>query len=425
MSIRCPLAISVLVGTLALASTASAAGLNDYRCRPSAVHPYPVVLAHGRGGRASDMVDIIQTLTATGHCVFGEDYGRINGQGGTGMAHLNQSGGEFGAVVQRVLQATGAPKVNVVGYSEGGMVIDNFLLAKGGADKVHRSVTFAGGHHPYAHIGLAEAPEIGVKLIDGIMFLPNTLQALRDLLPPFTSGIKASDISAAALGLASTVGAKLSPGDAEVAKSQFADDLFDTQYWLGLHGGLSEPKGSFVVVGQTVHSLPTKDSAPNVCYLNMVSPGDFLVGASAGWLDPAPNVVNKMLFSSTDHVQVLGDKTALAWMLVSLQAPCTPAPAPGKPANGGGEEIYTESPDAGAPPPPPAEVGVTAPDGGKDLGPTDDVDEASPEPGIPSSGCGCRTASPVTSTGGGLFALGLVGLAFGRRRRSAPRGPTA
>lgn len=364
------------------------------------------------------MVDIINTLTATGHCVFGEEYGRIAGRGGTGMAHLNQSGGEFGAVVQRVLDATGAQQVDVVGYSEGGMVIDNFILAKGGAAKVHRSVTFAGGHHPYAHVGLSEAPEVGIKLIDGIMFLPNALQALKNLLPPFTSGIKASDISAAALGLASSVGAKLSPGDQEVATSDFANDLFDASYWTALHGGLSEPNGSFMVVGQTVHTLPTKDAAPNVCYLNMVSPGDFLVGASAGWLTPGSNVVNKMLFSSTDHVQVLGDKTALAWMVVSLALPCTPAADPGQPANGGGDDAYTENPNTEPSAPTSVDGGVTPTEGsgGDHARPQADGAAAADDAEVASSGCGCHTTSPAGSRAGVLAGLVLAGVASRRRR---------
>ncbi|HOT12088.1 MAG TPA: hypothetical protein PK710_20090, partial [Polyangiaceae bacterium] len=288
---------------------------------PSALRPYPVGLAHGRSGSPGQMKDIINALQFAGHCVFGEEYGKINGKGQTGMAHLNQSGAEFAAVVDKVLKKTGAKKVNVVGYSEGGMVIDNYILAKGGASKVNRMVGFAPGHHPYAHLGLS-------TIIDGIVFCPNTMEAVHNLLPPFTSNIKSQDIVAAALGLASFVGQHLSPADQEIVESDFAADLFDANYWISLHGGLSEPPGHFLMVGQSERSLPTNDSAPEVCYTNLISPLDMMVGASAGFLDEGPNVSNIVLPSTTDHVTVIEDKVGIATMLLAFETPCNPTPKP-------------------------------------------------------------------------------------------------
>jgi hypothetical protein len=76
-------------------------------------------------------------------------------------------------------------------------------------------------------------------VIDANLFLPNTVLAVQKLLPPFTSNIQVEDIAAAALGLASAVGANLPEGDRELVESGFVSDLFNPQYWAEIHGGLS------------------------------------------------------------------------------------------------------------------------------------------------------------------------------------------
>ena len=397
-------AVLLTTGGVFVPSLSRAAGLNDYSCRATAARPYPVVLAHGRSGHATDMVAITDALVRAGYCVFGEDYGRVGGVGQTGMDHLAVSGAQFGGVVDRVLGATGAKRVSAVGYSEGMGVIANYLLARGGSAKVHRVVSFGGLHHPYAHVGLA-------NVIDGTLFLPNTILAVQKSLPPFTSNVKAKDIAAAALGLASTVGANLSPADREVVESNFVSDLFDPQYWTALHGGLSEAPGNFVAVGTGAHSLPTKDAAPTVCYTNIVSIADPITGVSAGFQDPAPNVDNFTLISTADHGGIISDPGAIAKMLGGLNAPCAVAPV----AGGDAGSVPEEPSGPGAP---------TGRDGGVGGAPGATGLEVNPEDPFAvtpqNEGCGCRTVSAPTGAASPIAAFGILlgGLAFHRRRAS-------
>jgi uncharacterized protein (TIGR03382 family) len=321
--------------------------------------------------------------------VFGEDYGVAQPGGQPGMAHLVVGAQQFKSVVQKVLAATGAPKVDVVGYSEGTGVIANFILQQGGDAMVHRAVSFAGLHHPYALVGLA-------NVIDGTLFLPNIIQAVQNALPPFTSNIQLKTIAAAALGLAPGA---LSPGDQELVQSDFVSDMFDPAYWKALHGGLSEAPGVFASVSASVRSLPTKDAAPGVCYTNIVSIGDFMAGASAGFQDAAPNVENFVLISVADHVGIISDPGALAKMLAGLAAPCNPAAG----GNTAGSTTHGQG-DA-------LEDG----DEGNSSIPSDpDADQANAAPGEVMLG-GCSTAPGPASSPVLLF-LGLWLLALVARR---------
>jgi hypothetical protein len=378
------LAASALL--FAFAPRARAAGLNDYACRPSAAKPYPVVLAHGRSGHATDLVAITNALDAAGFCVFGEDYGQVTPTGQTGMDHLAVSAGEYEIVVDKVLAATGASKVDAVGYSEGMGVVGNFILARGGASRVHRVVSFGGLEHPYAHVGLA-------GVVDGVLFLPNTIKAVQASAPPFTSNVSAHDIVAAALGLAGTVGAKLSPADEEVVESAFVSDLFDPAYWTKLHGALSEAPGAFVAVNPNGHAIKTHDAAPSVCYTNIVSTADAITGQSAGYQDEAPNVENFLLVSNADHGGIISDPVAVGKMVAAFESPCAASESDAG-ASSGGRGATPDSgvlPDAGsggATGDPPASGGGGGGGTNDNGGAATSGDASAATP----SGCACRSA---------------------------------
>lgn len=104
------------------ASAATSSGFDDWTCKPSAAHPDPLVLLHGLGGNGPGNYSYLGPfLAAKGYCAFTLTYGQATPAipvGGT--VPIAQSSVQIEAFVQRVRQATGAAKVDVVGHSEGG-----------------------------------------------------------------------------------------------------------------------------------------------------------------------------------------------------------------------------------------------------------------------------------------------------------------
>jgi uncharacterized protein (TIGR03382 family) len=301
------------LGLMLAASSAQAGSVNDPACVPSAAHPYPVVLVHGRSGHFTDMSAISNALLGEGYCVFGEDYGLWHGQ--TGLDHLTVSGGQLAAFVQHVLDMTGAKQVDAIGYSEGTGVIQDFVLGKNGAPLVHRVVSFGGLQHPYAHVG---AP----GFVDNDLYLPNLLVTARKVDPNIT----AQAVITNAINLYAGVGGQLADIDREVAESPFASDLFDPAYWHQLQGGLSEPDGVYIRLATAGHGLPTRDRGAGVCYTNIVSVADPITGQSAGFQDPAYRVENFVLFENADHAAIISNAAAITRMRTALATPCGASP---------------------------------------------------------------------------------------------------
>lgn len=141
--------LAVAAGSSANAASAvnlSPPGANDFGCRPSTAHPYPVVLVPGTfESMAKNWATLSPDLKNQGYCVFALDYGVSNGVPASGP--VTASAGELATFVDRVLAASKAKQVDLVGHSQGGMMPRFYLGFLGGATKVHQLVGIAPSNH--------------------------------------------------------------------------------------------------------------------------------------------------------------------------------------------------------------------------------------------------------------------------------------
>ncbi|NEW77130.1 esterase/lipase family protein [Streptomyces rhizosphaericus] len=140
------------------ASDAVSSGWNNYSCKPSAQHPRPVVLVHGTFGNSVDnWLGFAPYLVQRGYCVFSLDYGQLPLVPlFHGLGPIDQSAKQLSAYVDRVLAATGAAKVDMVGHSQGGMMPRYYLKFLGGAPKVNALVGIAPTNHGTTLSGLTK-----------------------------------------------------------------------------------------------------------------------------------------------------------------------------------------------------------------------------------------------------------------------------
>lgn len=124
-------------------------GGNDWSCRPTEQHPRPVVLVHGTAGNKSTNWQTYSPLLANhGYCVFALTYGvlpdalPIQDQLG-GLAAMEGSAQQLKEFVDRVLDATGAEQVDIVGHSEGTVVPQYYVKFLGGAPYVKNYISLA------------------------------------------------------------------------------------------------------------------------------------------------------------------------------------------------------------------------------------------------------------------------------------------
>jgi hypothetical protein len=144
-------------------------GSNNWNCKPSDEHPEPVVLAHGLGANQSDnWAYIAPRLAERGYCVFSLTYGRnplapppLSQVGG--LQPMEQSARQLAAFVDRVRDATGADKVDILGHSEGSLMPDYYVKFLGGDRYVEKYIGMTPLWHGTQTLGLAELNHLAVQ----------------------------------------------------------------------------------------------------------------------------------------------------------------------------------------------------------------------------------------------------------------------
>lgn len=119
------------------------AGVNDPNCTSGY---RPVVLLHGTFSTVrSNFTAMASALQASGRCVYGIDYGF------GGLRPVRESAESVTTFIDDVLDATGAEQVDVVAFSQGGLVLRTALRGSAGGagltDRVATAVLIAPTFH--------------------------------------------------------------------------------------------------------------------------------------------------------------------------------------------------------------------------------------------------------------------------------------
>jgi len=242
-----------------------------------------VVLVHGTGANMRlNWSTLAPLLKNNGYCIFALNYGaNIVTDWTGGVVHalgpVADSAGELSTFVDKVLSATKASKVDIVGHSQGGMMPNYYIKFLGGAAKVHTMVGLAPDNH-------------GTD-VDGLLRLANVLTQAFPGLGAFAYNI---------------VGAFAPAG---------SDQKFDSPFI------------------QKLTSVP--DTVPGVNYTVIATHGDEVVTPSDSQFLSGTNVTNiyvqdKCSLDAAEHIALAFDHIALREVLNALDpahpgtAACTP-----------------------------------------------------------------------------------------------------
>ncbi|MGW1076453.1 esterase/lipase family protein [Streptomyces sp. NPDC002537] len=115
------------------------AGTNDPRCRVNGEHPVVLVNATGANSYVN-WSRLAPQLRSDGRCVFAFEYGDVKGSPLHQVGPMRESARQLAAFVDGVLAATGAPRVDLVGASQGGLLPLYYINRLHGDAKVGRMV---------------------------------------------------------------------------------------------------------------------------------------------------------------------------------------------------------------------------------------------------------------------------------------------
>ncbi|MEV4055824.1 alpha/beta fold hydrolase [Amycolatopsis sp. NPDC049688] len=136
-------------------------GANDWGCRPSSAHPDPVLLSNGTTANAyENWASLSQRLASAGYCVFAGNFGGAPGAFLQTVGPVADTAKALASFGDRILAATGAAKLDVVGHSQGGMNVRYWIKYLGGSDKISRVVGLSPSNHGTDLFGLLSTLEM-------------------------------------------------------------------------------------------------------------------------------------------------------------------------------------------------------------------------------------------------------------------------
>ena len=130
-----------LVLIMALVASLIIRGVSQQVAAVPQDQPGPVLLVPGYGGRLASLDPLTAALTAAGRTVV------VVERLGDGTGDLRAEAEHLDEVAQRALADSGAPSVDVIGYSAGGVVARLWVRDHGGAARARRVLTLGSPHH--------------------------------------------------------------------------------------------------------------------------------------------------------------------------------------------------------------------------------------------------------------------------------------
>lgn len=177
--------VASAIANYALAPNALAGG-NDWSCKPTVAHPNPVILVPGTfTNMGSSFVKTAPALKNAGYCVYSLNYGFdfLSLGRASGLAPVSTSVQQLANFVTKVRSSTGAAKVDLVGWSQGGLLPIDYIKRYGGANQVAHYVGWAQNSNGTTVDGITSfASALGVAGFPGLAFGAIGMPGVRDQL---------------------------------------------------------------------------------------------------------------------------------------------------------------------------------------------------------------------------------------------------
>jgi pimeloyl-ACP methyl ester carboxylesterase/cell division protein FtsN len=147
-------------------------GANDPSITVTPEHPLPVILINGTTATQGENWGVgAPVLANAGYKVYTFNYGNVTSNPNAPIQatdDIRQSGMQLAAEVDKVLEETGAPKVILIGHSQGGGILPVYYINNlGGAEKVSQLIGIAPSNHGTdvdGLIGLQKLPILGALI---------------------------------------------------------------------------------------------------------------------------------------------------------------------------------------------------------------------------------------------------------------------
>lgn len=126
-------------------------GANDPNCRLTREHPNPVILLNATVTAQWGYTAGAPFLANNGYCVFTFNYGNVTPIPSfplQGIDDIEKSAREVAGKIDAIMRTTGAKKVDLVGWSQGGGLLPHYYIDfLGGDTKVDKAIGIAPGNH--------------------------------------------------------------------------------------------------------------------------------------------------------------------------------------------------------------------------------------------------------------------------------------